>query len=388
MRITLLAILSTIIAVGAEPVPLFNGKDMHGWKMVGPGRFVIEDGMLKTEGGMGLLTFPGMKFGNQTIRVVFKTASQNANSGVYIRMPEPAPDPWYGVHNGYEVQIDAGGDDWHCTGAIYSLSKATKRTQKPMGEWNTMDIQLLGPKTIVFLNGEKVNEFTVGQEVPPRKQWFEPARGPRPNYGYIGLQNHDGRSVVYFKEVSVLLPEGGKALSQHDRDFAMSYLHATRKAFLDMTSNLSEEQWKYKPAPDRWSAGEIAEHLTIVENGLWDYALRGMEHPLTEPGAKKQFDDDGFIKIVTDRSKKAQAPEMFRPAGRWTHEEIISEFRERRDAHILFMEKTLNDLRGSLTKGPFGVVDVYQFLLMIPAHTERHLAQMKEVMDSPGFPKK
>ena len=388
MHTGLLFISMASLALGAGQVQLFNGTDLHGWKMVGPGRFVVEDGMLKTEGGMGLLTFPGMNFGNQTIRVVFKTASEHANSGVYIRMPESAPDPWYGVHNGYEVQIDAGGDDWHCTGAIYSLSKATKRTQKPMGEWNTMDIQLLGPKTIVSLNGEKVNEFTAGQEVPVRKEWFEPVRGPRPNYGYIGLQNHDKTSVVYFKEVSILIPDGGKTLSQHDRDVAMSYLHATRKQFLDMTANLSEEQWKYKPGPDRWSVGEIAEHLAIVENGLWDYALSSMEHPLTDPGAKKQFDDQTVIKMMTDRSKKAQAPEMFRPTGRWSHEEIIREFRERRDAHIYFMEKTLNDLRGPLAKGPLGVVDVYQFLLMVPSHSERHLAQMKEVMDSPGFPKK
>jgi len=148
-------------ASAGEWKPLFNGKDETGWQHVGPGRFTIEDGMLKTEGGMGLLEYTGEKFGNTTIRVVFKTTTPTDNSGVYIRLPEPPPDPWYGVHNGYEVQIDAAGDDWHCTGALYSLSKVTKRTQKPLGEWNTMDI------------------------------------------GYIGLQNHDGRSTIYFKEVSI-----------------------------------------------------------------------------------------------------------------------------------------------------------------------------------------
>ena len=93
----------------------------------------------------GFLYYTKQKFGNQTIRAVFKTASKNANSGVYIRLPEPAPDPWYGVHNGFEVQIDSGGDEWHRTGAIYSLSRSTKLAQKPQGEWNTMDIELAGP---------------------------------------------------------------------------------------------------------------------------------------------------------------------------------------------------------------------------------------------------
>lgn len=200
---TILALLALAAAAPAgEWTQLFNHRDTSGW-MVGPGRFVVEDGMLKTEGGMGLLWYTGEKFGNTTIRVVFKTASARANSGVYIRLPEAPADPWYAVHNGYEVQIDAGGDEWHCTGSLYSLSKVTMTNQKPMGEWNTMDIELAGQKTTVILNGKKINEFVGNQPVPPRKQWFEPARGPRPDSGYIGLQNHDGKSVVYFREVSV-----------------------------------------------------------------------------------------------------------------------------------------------------------------------------------------
>ncbi len=203
MRFLTLFLLLLPAGQAADWKQLFNGKDLTGWKMTGPGQFVIENGLLKTEGGMGLLVNTTQKFGNTTIRVVFKTASERANSGVIIRMPEVANDPWYGVHNGYEVQIDSAGDEWHCTGSLYSLSKVSDRTQKPMGEWNTMDIVLKGQKTTIVLNGKTVNEFVGNQPVPDRKQWFEPVRGPRPDSGYIGLQNHDGRSIVYFKEVSV-----------------------------------------------------------------------------------------------------------------------------------------------------------------------------------------
>jgi hypothetical protein len=171
--------------------------------MVGPGRFVVEEGQLKTEGGMGLLWYKGRKIGNATLRVVFRTASPHANSGVFIRLPEPPGDPWYGVHNGYEVQIDSAGDEWHGTGALYSLSKVSARSQKPAGEWNTMDITLQGQETVVTLNGVEVNRFRGDQPVPPRKAWYEPVRGPRPDAGFIGIQNHDARSTVYFKEISV-----------------------------------------------------------------------------------------------------------------------------------------------------------------------------------------
>jgi hypothetical protein len=203
MKQLLLAALLASAVYAQEWRPLFNGKDASDWKHVGPGRFTIENGMLKTEGGMGLLWYTHEKFGNNTIRVVFKTTTPTDNSGVYIRLPEEPNDPWYGVHNGYEVQIDAAGDEWHCTGALYSLSKVSARTQKPIGEWNTMDIVLKGQETIVYLNGRQINDFVGNQTVPPRKQWFEPVRGPRPDMGFIGLQNHDGKSAIYFKEVSV-----------------------------------------------------------------------------------------------------------------------------------------------------------------------------------------
>ncbi len=208
MRLLLVCVLSVCLLGAADFEPLFNGENLDGWKMVGPGRFVVEDGTMKTEGGMGLLYYQGDKLGGRklgdcTVRVVFRTASERANSGVVIRLPEEPGDPWYAVHNGYEVQIDSAGDDWHTTGALYSLSKATGRNQKPQGEWNTMEIVLEGQKTTVVLNGKTVNEFRGDQAVPERKHWYEPVRGPRPDAGYIGLQNHDRRSVVYFREVSV-----------------------------------------------------------------------------------------------------------------------------------------------------------------------------------------
>jgi hypothetical protein len=203
MRLLCALLLFAAASPAAGWKQLFNKRDLTGWKMVGPGRFVVEDGMLKTEGGMGLLYYTGQKFANCTIRVVFKTTGPKGNSGVYIRFPEEPGDPWYAVHNGYEVQIDSAGDDWHSTGALYSLSKVSMRNQKPSGEWNTMDIKLAGQRTTVFLNGKKVNEFTGNQPVPPRKEWFEPVRGPRPDAGYIGLQNHDAGSTVYFREVAV-----------------------------------------------------------------------------------------------------------------------------------------------------------------------------------------
>lgn len=66
-----------------------------------------------------------------------------------------------------------------------------------------MEITLEGPRTIVYVNGVKVTDYTEGQPAPPKKFSFEPARGLRPNKGYIGLQNHSNKDIVFFREVAV-----------------------------------------------------------------------------------------------------------------------------------------------------------------------------------------
>ena len=171
--------------------------------MVGDGSFVVEDGMLKTQGGMGLLWYTRSKFGDATLRVVYRVSRVEDNSGVFIRIAEPPPDAWYAVHHGYEVQILATGDEWHRTGCIYSITRALADAQKPPGEWNVMDIAMRGACVDVTLNGVLVTTFDSVQPVPPRRYGYEPERGPRPEHGYIGLQNHDADSVVHFREVSV-----------------------------------------------------------------------------------------------------------------------------------------------------------------------------------------
>src|SRR5204863_9377458 len=97
--------------------PLFDGRSLDGWEHVGPGRFVIEDGMLRTEGGMGLLWYAREKLGNCVLRVVYKTASPRANSGGYVRIADRPRDEWYAVHHGYEVQIRDAAPDARGTGS-------------------------------------------------------------------------------------------------------------------------------------------------------------------------------------------------------------------------------------------------------------------------------
>jgi 3-keto-disaccharide hydrolase len=201
-----LLLLPLAAAAAGDWQPLFNGRDLDGWAIAGargqPG-FMVENGAIRTRPGTGMLWYTREKISNATLRVVYKMTDDHGNSGVFIRIPAAPPDEGYAIHHGIEVQIDERDDDWHCTGVLYSMTKAAARPAKPAGEWNTMEIALDGLRTIVKLNGVTITDYDGITPVPERSKGYEPERRPRPEAGYIGLQHHDDRAIVYFKEVSV-----------------------------------------------------------------------------------------------------------------------------------------------------------------------------------------
>ena len=186
---------------------LFNGKDLTGWKHVGPGSHMVEDGLIKSKGGMGLLYWTGGKLGNCTIRVVFQMRDDNSNSGVFIRIPIEPREEWMPVHYGYEVQIDnepekSNEDDYHITGALYSLTKPLAKTGSPArvehhGDYARWPAHRGCPQ-------RRQSDRLHGRRSGARAKFdFEPQRGRRPLEGYIGLQNHSDSDVVFFKEVAI-----------------------------------------------------------------------------------------------------------------------------------------------------------------------------------------
>ena len=199
--LSLCFIVSTASAQDAEWTPLFNGENLNGWTHVGDGTFVVEEGKLKTEGGMGLLWYHERPFKNAVIHVEYMSVD-SSNAGVFIRIPEKPTEPWMPVNRGYEVQIDPTADAYHRTGVLYSLTEAQADAGRA-DAWDTMTITLDSTRTMVHVNGELVTDYTEGDPVPEKQEEWEPDRGPRPVEGYIGLQNHGGEDVVYFRSVKV-----------------------------------------------------------------------------------------------------------------------------------------------------------------------------------------
>ncbi len=180
-------------------------------------------------------------------------------------------------------------------------------------------------------------------------------------------------------------------VSQEEKDRAVAYLESTKKGVVDATKGLSDAQWNFKPAPDRWSIAEVVEHLAAAED-----LIRGMtqEQVMKSPAitprdpAELKKIDDGVLAQVPDRSHKAQAPEPLKPTNRFgSPDEAEKHFLESRATTEEFV-KTTTDLRAHATDSPMGVkLDGYEWVLLIAAHSERHTKQILEVKADPGFPK-
>jgi len=180
------------------------------------------------------------------------------------------------------------------------------------------------------------------------------------------------------------------ALDQGERDRAMSHLHATRKMFLDSVAGLSDTQWNFKPAPERWSVAECAEHIAVSDDSLFELIQQIMKSPAApEKKAEARGKDEMILRVLPDRSVKAQAPEFLQPKSRWPNpSDLIAHFKQSRDRNIAYMQTTEGDMRSHFMNHPLlKTIDAYQVMLLLSAHCERHTAQINEVKADPNFPK-
>ena len=181
---------------------LVGNGGLAGWQMAGNGGFIeLGGGIIESFAGIGLLWFTKEQFDDFVLRVDFRLSSPADNSGVFIRIPalgrnDPANDWKPAVTGGYEIQIDNSGfnpdtntydDAQHKTGAIYALAASTA-VMPSVGQWHTYEIEAVGAKITVRLDGQQVSQLVNAN------------RAPR---GYIGLQNHHGGSTVQFTRVRV-----------------------------------------------------------------------------------------------------------------------------------------------------------------------------------------
>ena len=178
--------------------------------------------------------------------------------------------------------------------------------------------------------------------------------------------------------------------SAADKEKALVLLESSKKGVLAATKGLSEAQWNFKPAPDKWSIAECMEHIAAAEDFIRGQIEQNIMKAPAAPDRDLAKIDAGILANVPDRSNKVQAPEPLKPTNRFgSPEAAIKYFVESRAATEEYLKKTA-DLRGHAVDSPGGngKWDAYEFILLIGAHSERHTKQIEEVKASPGYPAK
>jgi hypothetical protein len=183
-----------------------------------------------------------------------------------------------------------------------------------------------------------------------------------------------------------LTPPPAGALA--DTGALIAELRRTEARFLDAVSGLTEAQWNYKPAPDRWSIAECAEHIAAAEPLIRSMIADAMKADLAADALAGAHQDGLIKKGLVDRSQKFKAPEPLIPTNRYkTPEGAINAFkRERGETIALAGGET--DLRARGSKHfLFGPLDAYGWFLFQSGHSERHTLQIEEVKTTAGYPK-
>jgi hypothetical protein len=197
-------------------------------------------------------------------------------------------------------------------------------------------------------------------------------------------------TIIMVCSIAVLAqaPAAPVIFTEKDREFALKYMNETREEFVKQLTGISDAQLNFRAGEGRWTIGEIAEHIIVVED-----ALKNM---FNAPTAKKTFGSDvprvadtAIILAITNRGQKFTAPEQVRPNGRWkTRDELLSNFEKTRGSTIEWMKANKEDLRSTFVQSPMGMVDSYQAVLFLTGHSDRHLAQLREVKADPKYPTK
>jgi sugar phosphate isomerase/epimerase len=191
--------LKRITHFGDDYQDLLNGDwwgySKHGWNHYGPGFFELDrdSGVLLARGGMGLFWYSAKKYKDFALELDFMVEKEESNSGIFIRVPDvPISDDY--IYHSFEVQICNECEEIHQTGAVYDANAPSKMAFKPAGVWNHYKITFKDIYITVELNGKVVNEW----EAKPAGKIMDFS-----DEGYIGLQNHDDRAKIFFKNIYV-----------------------------------------------------------------------------------------------------------------------------------------------------------------------------------------
>jgi uncharacterized damage-inducible protein DinB len=183
---------------------------------------------------------------------------------------------------------------------------------------------------------------------------------------------------------------GEQPLSSEDRAKAIRELEASRNELLAAVQRLTPAQWRFNPAPERWSIAECVEHIALTEDSYFQLITQKLvKAPPAAPEklAEVRGRDQYVLDTMPDRSSKRQTSPALEPKGK-SPEESLEHFRKSRDRFISYVRTTSDPLRFRVqAHRALGLIDGYQWILLAAGHVRRHIEQIEEVKREKGFPR-
>lgn len=189
--------------------PLFNGKDLTGWRANNdPESFTVKDGVLRVQASgktsAHLFFVGGRKEGLEAFKdfelEATVRAEPNSNGGLFVHTDETTRDAQKHLAKGYEVQLNSSAKEKRKTGSLYAVVDLDK---SPVDEtkWFTVRVVVRGKRVTVALDGKEVVDYTEPADVVRPKE--RAGRRFAADGGALALQAHDAGSVWYFKDIRV-----------------------------------------------------------------------------------------------------------------------------------------------------------------------------------------
>lgn len=158
------------------------------------------------------------------------------------------------------------------------------------------------------------------------------------------------------------------AMTPKERADALKWLEESRSEFLASIDGLSEAQWKWKPAPDRRSVGEVAEHIVLAEAGQFANVKKALASaPDPDWEVKTKGKTERLVAVLAPRRGRAQAPEAIVPKGGVTQAEARDRFLRQRVEIVKFAMESTAPLKQGIVENPFfGPLNGYHWLISSP----------------------
>jgi len=176
-------------------------------------------------------------------------------------------------------------------------------------------------------------------------------------------------------------------MTKAERAELIELLNKSEKEFVQAVEGLTDQQWSFKPGPDRWSVAECAEHIVLAEALLFETATTSLTAASDEKWEDTLRKTDVLRRALPNRTTKVDAPAAIKPRQAMTRQQLMVRFKEQRARALAYVQETEAPLKAHTAANPFfGPLNAHQWLLYIPLHHLRHNLQIAEVKSSSSYP--